>query len=99
MENAVGRIRAKSLSCKTAGSFRDVRNVAAKLQEAFATCETLPQNRRKLSRCAKRCRKTAGSFRDVRNIAAKSQEAFAMRETLPQNRRSITENPSFIIKN
>ena len=48
---------------KIAGSFCNVRNVVAKLREAFAMCETLSRNRGKLSQRAKRCLETAGGFR------------------------------------
>ena len=67
-----------------------MRDVAAKLQEAFASREMLPQNCRRLSRVAKRCRKIAGDFRKPRNVAAKLQEAFASCETLPQNCRKLS---------
>ena len=67
-----------------------MRDVAAKLQEAFASRETLLQSCRRLSQAAKRCRKIAEDFRESRNVAAKLQEAFAVRETLPQSCRKLS---------
>ena len=84
---------------KTAGDFRGLRNVAAKLQETFRTPETVSQNCRRLSGLRKPCRKTAGGFPGSGNRVAKLQEAFRTPETAPQNCRNIAENSSFFLHN